>query len=111
MQAADIMTRHVFTIHREDPLEHAIRLMLQYGISGLPVIDDQGQVVGMLTEGDLLRRSELHTERRRPRWLEFLIGPGKLAEEYVHTHSLRIRDVMSSQVVTVAPDTALTQVV
>ena len=58
--------------------------MLQNRISGLPVVDADGNLVGMVTEGDFLRRGEIGTERRRPKWLEFLIGPGRLADEYVH---------------------------
>jgi CBS domain-containing protein len=61
----------------------AARLMLQNRISGLPVVDDVGNLVGIVTEGDLLRRVETDTSRRRPRWLEFIVGPGRLADEYV----------------------------
>ena len=57
----------------------AVRLMLQYRISGLPVVDAKGHLVGIVTEGDFLRRGEIGTQRRRARWLEFLIGPGRLA--------------------------------
>ena len=78
----------------------AVRLMLQNKISGLPVVDANGQVVGIVTEGDFLRRGELGTQRRRPRWLEFLLGPGRLAAEYVQCmraegrrdHDARARD-------------------
>lgn len=111
MQAADIMTRHVIVADKDASLEHAVRNMLQYGVSGLPVTDARGRVVGMLTEGDLLRRAELHTGRQRPRWLEYLISPGKLAEEYVHAHSRTVHDVMTSGAVTVPPDTPLETIV
>ena len=46
-----------------------------------------GELVGIVTEGDFLRRGELGTQRRRPKWLEFIVGPGRLAEEYVHTRA------------------------
>ena len=81
MKAQDIMSRRVITVRRDSDLQQAIATMLDHGISGVPVTNENGALVGMLTEGDLLRRSELGTERRRPRWLEFLIGPGKLAAE------------------------------
>ncbi len=68
MKAADIMTRAVVTIAPSAPILDAIRLMLGQRISGLPVVDD-GKLVGILSEGDLLRRAELGTERHRPRWL------------------------------------------
>jgi CBS domain-containing protein len=111
MKAAEMMTRRVLTVGHEDLLRDAIQLMLQNRISGLPVVDETGTPVGMLTEGDLLRRTETHTERKRPRWLEFLMGPNRLADEYVHTHSRRVKDVMTSKVVAVNPDTPLEDVV
>jgi CBS domain-containing protein len=85
--------------------------MLDHGLSGLPVVDDGGRPVGMLSEGDLLRRSELGTERKRPRWLAFLASPGRLAEEYTHTHGRLVADVMTDKVYSVAPDTPLQEVV
>ena len=111
MNAAEVMTRSVLTVNREDSLRDAIQLMLQNRISGLPVVDEAGAPVGMLTEGDLLRRAETHTERQRPRWLEFLLGPDKLANEYIHTHSRRVKDVMTPKVIAVAPDAPLEDVV
>jgi CBS domain-containing protein len=85
--------------------------MLQKGISGLPVVDDAGKPVGMLTEGDLLRRAETQTERKRSRWLEILLGPSRLAEEYVHAHSRRVKEVMTAKLIAVTSGTPLDQVV
>ena len=62
--------------------------MLRRGVSGLPVVDANGQLVGIVTEGDFLRRTETRTERRHSRRLEFLLGPGRLADEYVHSHGV-----------------------
>jgi hypothetical protein len=76
----------------------------------LPVIE-AGKVVGILTEGDLLRRSETGTERHRPRWLEILMGPGRLAGEYVRTHGRRVEEIMTRDLVSVTPDTPLDEVV
>jgi hypothetical protein len=84
--------------------------MLDNQISGLPVID-AGKLVGMLTEGDLLRRGETGTGRQRPRWLEILMGPGRLAGEYVRTHGRRVAEIMTHDVISVTPDTALEEVV
>ncbi len=111
MKVADVMTTRAITVRPETSVGDAARLMLQDGISGLPVVDAAGTVVGIVTEGDLLRRAETGTERRRPRWLEFLIGPGRLAEEYVRAHSRRVEEVMTTDVVTVSPDTVLEDVV
>jgi CBS domain-containing protein len=111
MRAQDVMTHHVVCVNVNDSLKEAVDLMLRHRVSGLPVLDDSGQVAGMLTEGDLLRRVETGTERHRPRWLEFLAGPGKLAEEYTHTHGRRVKEVMSDDVVTVPPGKPLEEVV
>jgi CBS-domain-containing membrane protein len=111
MQAADIMTLGAATIRPDASVGEAAKVMLQYQVSGLPVVDDKGELVGIITEGDLLRRPELGTERRRPRWLEFLLGPGRLAEEYTHSHGRRVADVMVKDVVTITPETRLDDIV
>lgn len=111
MKAADVMTRRVLTVTRDTPLEDAVRLMLQQRISGLPVLDEAGALAGILTEGDLLRRVETGTVKKRPHWLELLLPPGRLAAEYVHTHSHKVEDVMTAKVVAVAPDTPLETIV
>jgi CBS domain-containing protein len=77
MQAADIMTFGAASIRPDAPIEQAARLMLQHRISGLPVIDNNGALVGIVTEGDLLRRQHGGTDRDRPRWLGLLLGPEK----------------------------------
>jgi CBS domain-containing protein len=111
MNASDVMTRNILSVKPDATIAEAIRLMLDNRISGVPVIDEAGRLVGILTEGDLLRRGETATERHRPRWLEFLMGPGRLAEEYVRTHGRRIAEVMTRDPVSVAPDTSLKEIV
>ena len=93
IKAQDVMTSRVVTVGPGVPVLHAARLMLQNRISGLPVVDAGGNHVGIVTEGDLLRCVETGTERRRPHWLEFLLSPGKQADEYVHTHGRKVEDV------------------
>jgi predicted transcriptional regulator len=85
--------------------------MLQHQISGLPVVDKEGELVGVVTEGDFLRRGELGTQRRRPKWLEFVLGPGKLAEEYVHALAKKIEDIMTPDPATISEDESLAAVV
>jgi CBS domain-containing protein len=111
MKVRDIMSPRVISVAPEAGILEAIRLMLQNHISGLPVIDQSGALVGVVTEGDFLRRSETGTERRRPRWLEFLVGPGRLADEYVRTHARTVKDVMTPEPVTIAEDAALDEAV
>jgi CBS domain-containing protein len=111
MQVRDVMTRKVISIAGSDTVLSAVNAMLQNRISGLPVIDAQSNLVGMVTEGDFLRRSEIGTQRRRPKWLEFLVGPGRLAEEYVHASGRKVEEVMTADPVTVSEDDSLETVV
>jgi len=110
MNASDVMSRNIISVGRGTTVAAAIRLMLDNHISGLPVID-AGRLVGILTEGDLLRRSETGTERHRPRWLEILMGPGRLADEYVRTHGRKVEEIMTRQPLSVTPDTPLDEIV
>jgi len=102
MKAKDVMTQHVITIAPDASIVEALRLMLQHRISGLPVVDNNGTLAGIVTEGDFLRRAETGTEHKRPRWIEFVLGPGTLAKDYVHSHCRRIDEVMTTIVRTVA---------
>ena len=111
MKAQDVMTQYVTSIGPDDSMSKAVRIMLQNEISGLPVLDHEGRLVGMITEGDLLRRTETGTQRRRPRWIEFFIGRGRIADEYVHTHGRKVSELMTADPVTVTEDTPLEDVV
>jgi len=105
------MTHEVIGIQPSATLEQAIELMLKLHISGLPVIDEGGKLVGILSEGDLLRRWELGTEQHRARWIEFLLGPGQAAEAYVHSHGRKVAEVMTLDVITATEDTCLLEAV
>jgi CBS domain-containing protein len=111
MKAGDIMTGRVVSISPDAGVLEAIELMMKNHISGLPVIDASGALVGMVTEGDFLRRAETGTTRKRPRWLEFLVGPNRLAEEYVESHARKVGEVMTRAPVTITEDTPLAEVV
>ena len=111
MQVKDVMTRNVVSVRANEPIVRAARVMLQNRISGLPVIDADGDLVGIVTEGDFLRRSELGTQRRRPRWLEFIVGPGRLAEEYVSQSGKKVEEIMTPDPVTATLDDSLEDVV
>jgi CBS-domain-containing membrane protein len=111
MQVKDIMTINVISIGADESVAKAASLMLQNRISCLPVVDTEGELVGMVTEGDFLRRRELGTERRRPKWLEFIVGPGKLAEDYVRTSGRKVEDVMTPDPWTISEDDTLEAIV
>ena len=111
MQVRDVMTRNVISVTADETVLEAAGTMLQNRISGLPVVDADGNLIGMVTEGDFLRRGEIGTERRRPKWLEFLVGPGRLAEEYVHASGRKVEAVMTVNPVTVTEYNSLETVV
>jgi CBS domain-containing protein len=111
MKAGDIMTARVVSISPDVGVVEAIELMMSNHISGLPVVDASGTLVGMVTEGDFLRRVETGTARKRPRWLEFLVGPGRLAEEYVESHGRKVAEVMTTEPITITEETPLDEVV
>lgn len=106
MLAADIMTANVITISPDADISEAVSLMIDNRISALPVVRD-GSVVGLLSEGDLLRRVETGTEARRSRWLEFVSSPEKLAHDYVRGHARKVSAVMSSPVISVDAETPI----
>jgi len=110
MNARDVMTRNLISIAPDATVLQAARTMLEHHISGLPVVD-KGKLIGIVSEGDFLRRRETQTQRRRARWLEFLMGPGRMAEEYAHTHGSRVAEVMTTAVRSVTEDTSLEDIV
>ncbi|HEX4557065.1 MAG TPA: CBS domain-containing protein [Xanthobacteraceae bacterium] len=107
MQVKDVMSRQIVSIGPEAPVLDAVQLMLQHRISGLPVIDASGNLQGVVTEGDFLRRAETGTQRKRARWIEFLMGPGRLASEYVRVSGGKVGEVMTPEVHTVTEDAPL----
>src|SRR5262249_21245853 len=111
MNAKDVMTPNVLSVTPDASIATAARLMLQNKISGLPVVDKSEKLVGIVTEGDFLRRAEIGTQRRRQRWIEFLIGPGRLADEYSHSTGRSVSDVMTHEVHAVNVDTSVEEIV
>jgi CBS domain-containing protein len=113
MKASDVMTSPVKTVGPRDTIRSAIETMLGSHMSGLPVVEGKGKgkLVGILSEGDLLRRAELGTEKRRSKWMEFLLGPGRGASDYVQTHGRYVEELMTPDPYAVAPDTPLEEVV
>ena len=112
MKASDVMTQPAVTLQADTSLGEAIGLMLDRGISGLPVVDANNGLIGMLTEGDLLRRVEVGTsDHHRSGWWKFLYGAGMSADEYVQTHSRQVGDLMTRDPATVTEATPLEDVV
>ena len=110
MRAADVMTNEVITLGEDASMQEAAKLMAEHGISAVPVIDRENRVVGMVSEGDLLHRAETGTERRRSWWLEMVASTNQLAGEYVKSHSGKVKDVMTRDVVSVTEETPVADI-
>ncbi|ANL74538.1 CBS/BON domain-containing protein (plasmid) [Rhizobium phaseoli] len=106
-----IMTSPAITVTASASVAEAARLMLDNRISGLPVVDANGALVGIVSEGDFLSRSELNTERKRSWLLEWLTSSGRIAAEYVRTHGRRVEEVMTAPVSAIAPTASLSDAV
>jgi CBS domain-containing protein len=111
MIASDVMTRNVISVPPTATVAEAVELMLERGISGLFVVDASGTLAGIVTEGDLLRRDELGTERRRSWWLRLIASPGRQAADFTRTHGRRVADVMTHDVISVPAGAALEEIV
>jgi CBS domain-containing protein len=111
MQVSQAMSTKVIAIQPDANIAEAIDLMLRSHVSGLPVVDREGTLIGLLSEGDLLRRAELGTQKPRARWIEILLGPGKAAETYVQTHGRKVEELMTAEPVTIAPGADLSEAV
>ena len=111
MRAHQIMTRPVITVTPETTIAEAAATMLRRHISGLPVVDAAGKLVGIVSEGDFIRRSELGTQRKRGRFLAFILGPGQAATDFVHERGRKVAEVMTPEPLTVTEDTRLEAVV
>lgn len=110
MNAGDVMTRDVVTVTPQTPVAEIVHVLLGHAISGVPVVDEQRRVVGVVSEGDLLRRTEMGTEKRRGGWMTFFTGTETLAGEYVRSHGAVATDVMTREVVCVQADTPLADI-
>lgn len=111
MRVADVMSSPAVTISPDATLSTAIAIMVDRRVSGLPVVDAAGTLVGMLSEGDLLHRSEMGTSRPHSRWIEWMLSPGHLAEDYAAANGRYVRDVMTRSAWTIAHTATLAEAV
>lgn len=111
MKVRDIMSTKVVTVSPSTSVRDIAGLMVEKHVSGLPVLNDNGTLVGMVSEGDLLRRPEIGTQKHRRRWVSFFSGVDSQAREFTKSHALRAGDVMTKQVIHVSEETPLGDVV
>jgi len=107
MKAADVMATSVISVRLDTPVTKIAEVLLANRISAVPVVNDKDVLVGIVSEGDLIRRVEAGTERHRSWWLELLTGKETLAHEFVMSHARAAADVMTRPVISVTPDTSL----
>ena len=110
MRAVDVMVRDVVTVRPDTDVADAIKLLAEHDVSALPVLDDAGNLVGMLSEADLIHRVEIGTEKRRPWWQEALTGASTLAADFAKSHGKKVGEVMASGIISVAEDTSLSEI-
>ncbi len=110
MLARDVMAAPVITVNPGSSVKDVAKILLANRISAVPVVDDGGKLVGIITEGDLMHRAEAGTEPHRPRWLAAISADEPLADEYVKAHAVKAGDAMTSPVLTAAPDTPLDKI-
>src|ERR1700741_883563 len=110
MRALDVMTSDVITVDENASVPAVAALLAERGISAVPVVDGGNRVVGMVSEGDLLHRAETGTERRRSWWLEMMASTNKLAGEYIKSHSGKVKDVMTHDVLSVTEETRVADI-
>jgi CBS-domain-containing membrane protein len=110
LTAAHVMTNNVISVPPEMPVQDIAKLLYTHRISGLPVVDADGRIVGIVSEGDLIRHVEAIGEQRRSWWLMLFSGESELARDYVKAHGRTARDVMTSKVITVDEATPLAEI-
>lgn len=111
MNAGDIMMKDVVSVGPETPVREIAKLMLERRISGVPVVDGEGRVLGIVSEGDLIRRPEIETDHAPTGWLSMFLSDEERARDFVKSHGRKAREVMTQPAIGVAPDTPLPDVV
>ena len=110
MKATDVMTTNVVTVGPETSVQQVAHILLARHISAVPVVSQNGELLGIVSEGDLMRRTETATVRRRSWWLELLTSDETSAAEFVRSHSGKVTDVMTRKVVTAGSESSLAEI-
>jgi CBS domain-containing protein len=110
MRARDVMVHDVITIHPDDSIADAAKLITENDVSALPVVDNDGRLVGVISEADLMNREEIGTEIHHPWWIEAVTPAATLAAEFAKSHGKKVGEVMSEHVITATEETPLGEI-
>jgi CBS domain-containing protein len=113
MQASEIMTKDVVTVSPDTPVCEIAQRLLAHGISAVPVVDEAGAPIGMVSEGDLIGRSEAEREARRDWWLSLLAEGESLHADFIASlkrPQRKAREIMSAPVVAVTEATEIPEI-
>lgn len=110
MKARDVMVSPVITVGENETVRDVARLLIAKRISAVPVVDGGGKLIGIVTEADLMHRAEAGTEHSYSWWLSLFLGDRAIAADYVKSHALKVKDIMTREVRTAAPETPLHEI-
>ncbi len=110
MHAAEVTAKEVVTVGPETTVDELARLMVNRHISGFPVVDQDGHPIGIVTEGDLLRRIELGSDRHCNTWRDLFASNARLAADYLKSHAIKARDLMTAPILGVTEDASLAEI-
>ena len=110
MRAVDVMVRDVVTVRPDTDVAEAVKLLAEHDVSALPVVNVAGNLVGVLSEADLIHRAEIGTEKQRPWWLEAVTGASTLAGEFAKSNGKRVGEIMTDGAISVAEETPLSEI-
>jgi CBS-domain-containing membrane protein len=110
MQAQEVMTREVIAVGPDTTVGEIAAILVRHRIGAVPVLSDDRQLIGIVSQTDLAHRSETGTEKRRKWWLEVFADPDVKAREYVRSHGLTAQDVMTRFVISVPQNASLAEV-
>jgi CBS domain-containing protein len=110
MEARDIMTVNIITVGPDTPVKEIARTLLENGVSAVPVVDANQRVLGIVSEGDLMRRADIGTDRQRSWWLKTFAAPPDLAREFVKSRGTKASEVMTGKVLTITESTPVSKI-
>ena len=110
MRAHQIMTQQVITVGADSSIVDAVNTMLHYHVSGLPVVDAAGQLIGIVSEGDFIRQAAIGNQPSRGRWLRHLLGASRTAADFVHERGRKVGDIMTPTPLTITEDASLDEI-